>query len=418
MRILVADDEPVGRELVRKVITARTRHEVVVVEDGATALALTLAEPAFDVLLLDWMMPGLTGPEVCRRVRAATLAAQPYVALVTAKNMREEVIEGLSAGADDFLTKPLAPDLLLARLAAVARRPSLQKSGNATVMNALRAASEQGDGELVIKSGELSARVFIHEGKVAWAHLSDKPDAILDLVQSEAAIRPEEIREVLEECRRTGARLTDTLVAFGLMDRASLRVSLLRWTQRQLEVMSNFPNPQTLFLPKKRHYSEELLFELEELLPEGAPPRRSVAPLSHEASSEGGSAFALDTSTQDPALLPLVERCMRGEGVIGAAVINRQTGCCLASRGRSLNPDVVWAHIHALNVVARHEQIEDTVIVTSRQFHLVRLLEPGGDLFAYVVVESRGVLLAMARVAAHSAVEQSMSEARSAAGGS
>lgn len=384
-------------------IGARTRHEVVTVEDGVAALSLALAEP-FDVLLLDWVMPGLTGPELCRRIRAAPLAVQPYVALVTGKNMREEVIEGLSAGADDFLTKPVASELLLARLAAVARRPSVRQSSDSIVLAALRAACDQGDGELVIRNGELSARIFLHDGKVAWAHLSDQPGAILDLLQGDAELRPDDVREVLEECRRTGARLTDTLVAFGLVDRASLRVSLLRWTRRQLEVIRSFTQPQTLFLPKKRRYSEELLFELAELAPLEVPPRRSVPPPGFDGGAVEASALPFDTSTQDPAALAIVERCLEGEGVVGAAVLNRQTGACLASRGRSLNPDVAWAHIQTLNVVARQEQVEDSVIVTSRHFHLVQLLEPGGDTFAYVVVEVRDVLLAMARVAVQRAV--------------
>lgn len=396
-------------------ITARTRHDVVVVEDGTAALALALADPPFDVLLLDWMMPGLTGPEVCRRVRAAPLATQPYVALVTAKNMREEVLEGLSAGADDFLPKPVATDLLLARLAVMARRPSARQSPGAIVLAALRAASEQGDGELVVKSGELSARIFFHDGKVAWAHLSDEPGAILDLLQGEAELRPDDVREVVEECRRTGARLTDTLVAFGLVDRATLRVSLLRWTRRQLEVVSGFAQPQTLFLPKKRRYAEELLFDLDELIATESPQRRSLPPPNFEATPADGLTFAVGADAQDPAFTPMIERCMQGDGVVGAAVINRQTGRCLASRGSGLSADVAWAQLHTLNVVARQEQVEDSVIVTSKHFHLVRLLEPGSDLFAYVVVEAGDVLLAMARVAAHRAVDQTASEALRAA---
>lgn len=395
-------------------ISARTRHDVVVVEDGSAALALALADPPFDVLLLDWMMPGLTGPEVCRRVRAAALATQPYVALVTAKNMREEVLEGLSAGADDFLPKPVATDLLLARLAVVARRPSARQSPGSVVLAALRSASEQGDGELVVKSGELSARIFFHDGKVAWAHLSDEPGAILDLLKGEAELRPDDVREVVEECRRTGARLTDTLVAFGLVDRATLRVSLLRWTRRQLEVVSGFAQPQTLFLPKKRRYAEELLFDLDELIAIDPPPRRSLPPPNFDVAPADGLTFA-GADAQDPAFAPMIERCMEGEGVVGAAVINRQTGHCLASRGSGLSPDVAWAQLHTLNVVARQEQVEDSVIVTSKHFHLVRLLEPGSDLFAYVVVEAGDVLLAMARVAAHRAVDQTAGEALRAA---
>src|SRR5688572_5652745 len=124
MRIVVADDDPVSRRLVEYIITSRTEHEVVTVADGDRALDLALGDPTPDVLILDWVMPTMSGTEVCRQVRRVPLPVQPYVLLITAKTKRDEVIEGLSVGADDLLTKPLPPDLLIARLKLALRRPT------------------------------------------------------------------------------------------------------------------------------------------------------------------------------------------------------------------------------------------------------------------------------------------------------
>src|ERR1041384_8327071 len=116
MRILLADDEPLSRELVSRTLRARTQHEVMAVEDGEQALEHALREQSPDVLLLDWMMPGLSGLEVCARVRKERIRVQPYIILITARSSREDMLEGLGAGADDFLAKPTAPDILVARL--------------------------------------------------------------------------------------------------------------------------------------------------------------------------------------------------------------------------------------------------------------------------------------------------------------
>ncbi len=388
---------------------ARTSHEVIAVDGGAQALALALGDEPFDVVLLDWVMPDLPGPEVCRRIRAAPLAVQPYVALVTGKNMRHEMLEGLSAGADDFLPKPVAPDELLGRLEAAARRLGSRFSGESGVLSALRAARQRGDGELVVTSGEHTARVFFHDGKVAWAHLSDDSSALLRFLETEAAVRADDVREVIAECRRTGARLTDTLVAFGLLDRASLRVSLLQWTRRQLEAVRSFPEPRTLFVPKKRHYAEELLFDLDELLPaadRAAQSSRRPLPLSSAEPMSWANAFGLGPdATFASDLSSLVERCLEGEGAIGAAVIDRETGVCLAYRGAGLSADIAWSQIHSLNVIARHERVEEAVVVTATHFHLIRFVRPDSDHVVYAVVTAPAVLLAMARVALQRAID-------------
>src|SRR5690606_7569345 len=137
MRIVVADDDPVSCKLLEHVIQTRTEHEVIAVSDGERALELALREPAPDILILDWMMPVLSGTEVCRRVRQQALAVQPYVLLITAKNRRDEVIEGLSVGADDLISKPIPPDFLVARLRLACRRPTPGRRSTRAVLQAL-----------------------------------------------------------------------------------------------------------------------------------------------------------------------------------------------------------------------------------------------------------------------------------------
>ena len=115
MKILVADDDPVSRRMMQAVLQ-RHGYEVVVVADGITALA-ALSEPdAPRLALLDWMMPGLDGPSVCRRARRLQGGSYIYIMLLTSKQSGEDIVTGLQAGADDYVTKPCNPAELKARL--------------------------------------------------------------------------------------------------------------------------------------------------------------------------------------------------------------------------------------------------------------------------------------------------------------
>jgi len=402
MRIVVADDDPVSRRLVEYVITTRTEHEVVTVTDGDRALELALGDPTPDVLILDWVMPTMSGTEVCRQVRRAPLPVQPYVLLITAKTKRDEVIEGLSVGADDLLTKPLPPDLLIARLKLALRRPTPGKPRTRAVLQALVDAAAEGDGELVIRDRDTTARVFLHRGKVAWAHVSDDPSGLFDILDPERGMDQDAVREVVEECRRTRARLSDTLVRWGLVDRARLRDCLLAWTSRKIAGVRQFSNPQSLFLPAVRSYAEDLLFDLEELVgvndlkavsPSAPPPE--TASLAPRNMWETAFVSEIPISIEDSELM---DRCMLGGGVKGVAVIDRTSGRCLGQRGARLNPDIVWAHIQCLNAVAAQEHVADTVVATDRHYHLVRPLAERKDAFVYVLVKSSEVRLADARL--------------------
>jgi two-component system, OmpR family, response regulator len=121
MRILVVEDEPRLASLLRRGL-AEEGHAVDVAADGEEALAWVDTYPAsFDAIVLDVMLPGVDGLAVCRRLRLARI--QTPILLLTARDTVADRVEGLDAGADDYLVKPFAFAELAARLRALARRP-------------------------------------------------------------------------------------------------------------------------------------------------------------------------------------------------------------------------------------------------------------------------------------------------------
>jgi len=145
MRVLVVEDEPKMASLLRRGLGERG-DVVEVVHSGADAMALAgLSE--FDAILLDVMLPDLDGFEVCRRLRRA--AVWTPVLMLTARNEVRDRIEGLDAGADDYLPKPFAFEELLARLRALARRgpherPAVLTVGDLTLDPATRSVTRSG----------------------------------------------------------------------------------------------------------------------------------------------------------------------------------------------------------------------------------------------------------------------------------
>jgi DNA-binding response OmpR family regulator len=115
MRILIAEDDAVSRRVLEATLT-RFGHEVVVAGDGAQAWEILQTEDAPRLAILDWMMPEIDGLEVCRRVRSLPNNTPPFLILLTAKSTKEEVVTGLDAGANDYLTKPFDRAELRARV--------------------------------------------------------------------------------------------------------------------------------------------------------------------------------------------------------------------------------------------------------------------------------------------------------------
>jgi two-component system OmpR family response regulator len=123
LRILVVEDEEHLVRLIAEVLT-KEGYAVETVADGRSGLTRALSED-FDLLILDWMLPDRSGVQVVRRLRAAEIDVP--VLMLTARTQIEDRVEGLDAGADDYLPKPFAFPELLARIRALARRPPEKK---------------------------------------------------------------------------------------------------------------------------------------------------------------------------------------------------------------------------------------------------------------------------------------------------
>ncbi len=127
MQILIADDDAVSRTLLVRTLEL-WGHDVDCVVDGLEACARLIMPGAPTMAVLDWGMPGLEGPEVCRKVRAAALRMQPYLVMLTARHSPEDLAVALEAGADDFLSKPFNRVELMARLHAGMRILNLHRA--------------------------------------------------------------------------------------------------------------------------------------------------------------------------------------------------------------------------------------------------------------------------------------------------
>ena len=115
MRILVADDDRVSLRMMERMLQ-HSGYDVCTVDNGLQAASILCSEGGPRLALIDWMMPGLDGPSVCREVRNRQDGRYVYMLLLTAKESSEDVVNGLQAGADDYLTKPCHPAELEARL--------------------------------------------------------------------------------------------------------------------------------------------------------------------------------------------------------------------------------------------------------------------------------------------------------------
>jgi diguanylate cyclase (GGDEF)-like protein len=126
MKILLADDEPIARTMLEHWLVG-WGYTVVAVKDGEAALAALKADPEIRLAIVDWVMPKMDGLAVCRAIRNGPNEPYIYVVLLTARDNKADIIEGLDAGADDYLIKPCNPLELKVRLRAGRRVVELQE---------------------------------------------------------------------------------------------------------------------------------------------------------------------------------------------------------------------------------------------------------------------------------------------------
>jgi DNA-binding response OmpR family regulator len=114
VKVLIAEDEPLSRKILQQLLSQE--FDLTTVEDGITALARLQEEDGPVLTILDWVMPGMTGIDVCRKLRSQPRTAGIYVILLTVRNSAADIVAGLRAGADDYVTKPVQAEELRARV--------------------------------------------------------------------------------------------------------------------------------------------------------------------------------------------------------------------------------------------------------------------------------------------------------------
>jgi phosphoserine phosphatase RsbU/P len=162
MRVLLAEDEAVTRTLLAATMT-RFGYAVEVVDNGLHAFESLQRDDGPAVAVLDWNMPGLDGIDVCRRVRESGRTSYAYMLIVTARHAKGDVVAALSAGADDFISKPIDPDELRARLRVGERIVQLEQRLGQQVRD-LKLAAEQ------VKQLEGMIPICMHCKKIRGGH--------------------------------------------------------------------------------------------------------------------------------------------------------------------------------------------------------------------------------------------------------
>jgi len=232
MNVLVADDDVISRKILSASL-ARFGHTVTVASDGTSAWArLSDAAPP-ELAIIDWQMPGLDGPEICRKLRALRSAPYTYVILVTSNGSPHLAAEGLEAGADDFITKPFELEELRARVRAGQRIVELQAEKERARVNLEAVVSNLDCAVLLI---DPSGNVVY--GNQALSNLSGMPlDAALQLTRRDFISGDDEHRsepDALIERMAMGGTLPLDVEVDVEVNRPERR--MLRWTAKKVEL--------------------------------------------------------------------------------------------------------------------------------------------------------------------------------------
>ena len=174
MKILVADDSLVMRRLLESIIGG-WGYEVLSAKDGGEAWAALSQPDAPQIDILDWMMPVHTGLELCTKVRELGRKSYTYIILLTSRGLRQDIVEGLSAGADDYVVKPFEKQELEVRLRAGRRIIDLQ----AELVAAQAALFEQATRDALTKMWNRASILEVLEREVIRAHREKKGLGVL-----------------------------------------------------------------------------------------------------------------------------------------------------------------------------------------------------------------------------------------------
>jgi type IV pilus assembly protein PilB len=203
MKVLVAEDDTVSRMVVKKTVE-KLGHECLAAVDGEEAWGLYLRDPDIDAIVSDWMMPNMDGLELCRRVRGLEREGYTFFVFLTALGGREHLLEGMRAGADEYLVKPLDAEQLRAKLLEASRVTALHRHMRAEADDLEKSTA----GAVAEETAQRPQRKIA--GKV-W-----------DVLISQGKLTEEQVQKALAERRGHPVELGRTLVSLGYISESDL----------------------------------------------------------------------------------------------------------------------------------------------------------------------------------------------------
>ncbi|MCA9690308.1 MAG: response regulator transcription factor [Nannocystaceae bacterium] len=403
MKILIADDDEFFRQLY-KTLLSPLGYECVPARDGAEAVAIATAPDGPRLILLDWVMPDVDGLEACQRIRQMANDPYRYVIMVSARGRPRDLLAGFQAGADDFLTKPFTTEELYARVRAGER---LLRAGDKapSLVAALNEALAAEGGDVIVREGDRVARVMVHDGRIAWIHVSSSPGTLHDVLAGVASISRDEIREVLEECAATGASFSDVIVRWGLLDARALREVVRAWLAEKLQQVLEMRAPIVLFSPQRRSFAGDLSFTIDELFPGGLGrlEARGELPLGETPEVSGAAWVPIslpereDVETDATEWSESLERALAVDGAMTAAIVDCRGGRIVASRGAPLDRDLVWPLAKHMQSGVDTHGIDDMIVTTTTAYHHLHLLLPNSRYLIYLALDRDAATLAITR---------------------
>lgn len=394
MRVLVADDDPYSAAVLEAVLTS-AGHKCVLARDGSEAWAIMQSVDAPRIVFLDWMMPGIDGIELCRRIRERNDAEYVYIAVLSVRSKQRDITLGFQAGADDFITKPYQTEDVLARL-RVAERLFQSARASSGLRRALAEAAASPGGDVIVRGAQRVGRIIFHQGKVAWAHVSDIPGSLATILADEPGITRDDIHELIEECGASGANFADLLVSWGLITSERLRAVLLSWIRAKIATIAAFSAPEVIFSPESRAATSGVLFAVEEVVAPDLLEAPTEPPPEVQAPPGARVSLALGEGPMRRMARSL-EQARKIDGARSVAIFDLRDGQCLGARGETLDLDLVWSKLRLVSQSDIWEDLEDILISTRRYIYILRAYTKSPPRAIFLALDRTTTTLGMAR---------------------
>ncbi|MFO0551651.1 MAG: hypothetical protein U0271_24915 [Polyangiaceae bacterium] len=319
-------------------------------------------------------------------VKALAFPDTVHVILLAGPSERGEPI----AGVDEVLARPLRVDDLRSRLRIAAR--ALSRSRTSPVDVLAQALAAERSGEVIVASGDESARVHVEQGRIVWVHRSQRAASVRQLLSRAGAnIDEEGVRDLLEESRRTRQHFADVVVSWGLVEPAALREALRQHLAEELAIVLGWPSASAAFVADHRASSSAARVSFSG--PELGLRARS---LSRVSTLQDLPAVEIP-SVGDRSVEAWLERVRAIEHVLGSALVDPKMGRVVGSLGfASSEMTIVWEMARAFTAMG--EGAEEILATAHDKAFLVRAAPLLGGLVFVVRFDSARLSPAMARI--------------------